>query len=245
MPKTILGLQLYSLRREFEADAEGTLRKVRGLGYEYIETAGDYGWSADRWKQLLAETGLKMAGAHVGPDALTTNLASTIKFQKAVGNHRYILGHIADEDKTVAGYARFGAVLNKAAQDLKSEGGEVSYHNHDFEFKPLGGTTGYDILLKETDPKLVHFEVDTYWVEKGGQDAAKFVADHADRIGIIHAKEIRRSDMSDQAVGDGDIDFGSIVTLAKARDWPVIVEYEGENALEVSRKSAAYLSKLI
>jgi sugar phosphate isomerase/epimerase len=245
MSKPILGLQLYSLRREFDADAEGTLRSVRGLGYNHVETAGDYGWSADRWKELLSETGLKVAGAHVGPEALTKDLASTIKFQKAIGNHRYILGYIADENRTEAGYARFGAILNKAAQDLRDEGGEVFYHNHDFEFKPVGATTGYDILLKETDPKLVRFEVDTYWVEQAGRDAAEFVEKHADRIGIIHAKEIRRSDKSDQAVGEGDIDFAPIIKLAQTKDWPLIVEFEGEDAVEACRKSAAYLSKLL
>jgi sugar phosphate isomerase/epimerase len=243
MPKPILGLQLYSLRREFDVDAEGTLRSVRGLGYEYVETAGDYGWSAERWQQLLSETGLKVAGAHVSPDSLTKDLAKTVKFQKALGNHRYILGYVADH--TVKGFSEAAALLNKGAQSLRDEGGEVFYHNHDFEFKPVGGTTGYDILLKETDPKLVRFEVDTYWVEQAGRDAAEFVAKHADRIGIIHAKEIRRSDKSDQAVGDGDIDFPAIIKLAQAKDWPLIVEYEGEEAVEVCRKSATYLSKLI
>ena len=243
MSKPILGLQLYSLRREFDADAEGTFRSVRGLGYDHVETAGDYGWSADKWKQLLAETGLKVAGAHVGQDSLTTELEKTVKFQKALGNHRYILGYVANH--TVAGFSEAAAILNKAGKDLQSEGGEVYYHNHDFEFKPVGGTTGYDILLKETDPKLVRFEVDTYWVEKGGHDAGEFVAKHADRIGIIHAKEIRRSDGSDQAVGEGDIDFISIIQLAKTKDWPLIVEFEGEDAVAAARKSASYLNKLI
>jgi sugar phosphate isomerase/epimerase len=244
MTKPILGLQLYSLRREFEADAEGTFRSVRGLGYEYVETAGDYGWSAEKWKELLQETGLKVAGAHVGGDSLTKDLAKTVEFQKALGNHRYIIGYVPEH--TAEGFAKAAAMMNKAAEQLRSEGGEVFYHNHDFEFKPISGTTtGYDILLKETDPKLVRFEVDTYWVEKGGHDAAEFVTKHADRIGIIHAKELRRSDKSDQAIGEGDIDFAPIVALAKTRDWPLIVEFEGEEAVTACRKSAASLSRLI
>ena len=243
MSKPILGLQLYSLRREFDADAEGTLRQVRGLGYEYIELAGTYGWSAERWNELLKETGLKVAGAHIGEPELTTHLDKTLEFQQAIGNHRFIVGWVPDRTKD--GYTRAAKFLNKAAADVRKHNGEVSYHNHDFEFLPLDGTTGYDVLLKETNPDLVHFEVDTYWVEQAGRDAAKFVKDHADRISIIHAKEIRRSDKSDQAIGEGDIDFPSIVTMAQEHDWPLIVEYEGEGAVESCRKSAAALSRLI
>ena len=240
-----LAIQLYSLRHEFEKDAEGTLRSVRGLGYGYIELAGTYGWSADKWKKLLAETGLKVVGAHMNPEELTTGLAKQIEFQKAIGNHRYILSSLSGEKHTVEGFTEAAKIMNAAAEKLKAEKGEVLYHNHDFEFQKLGGLTGYAILLKETDPKLVKFEVDTYWVEKGGMDAAEFVAEHANRIGTIHAKELRRADQSEAAAGGGDINFPAIVELARKHDWPVIVEYEGEDAPAVVKKSAAYLSGLI
>jgi sugar phosphate isomerase/epimerase len=243
MLKPILGLQLYSLRREFDADAEGTLRLIPGLGYEAIETAGTYNWTAARWKQLLAETGLKVVGAHIGD---LTDLAKQVEFQQALGNHRYILPYVPESNQSADGFRRVAATLNKAAQELRAYDGEVFYHNHDFEFKDLGGgLNGYDILLQETDPKLIRFEVDTYWVERAGRDAAQFVAAHADRIGIIHAKELRRSDQSDQAAGKGDIDFPSIISLAKQNNWPVIVEFEGEGAVASSRESAAYLKSLL
>ena len=243
MPKPILALQLYSLRREFEADAEGTLRKVRGLGYENVEFAGSYGWSIDRWQRLLAELGLKVVGAHAGEHELTADFAKTVEFQKAIGNHRYIVPWLPD--RTAEAYKRAAAFMNKAAKELREIGGEMLYHNHNFEFDDIGGTTGYEILMKETDPALVKFEVDTFWVEYSGMDAAKFLQTHADRIGIIHAKEIKRSTKKDLAVGQGDTNWPPILKLAGERNWPVVVEYEGEGAIEVCKQSADFLNAKI
>ena len=242
MHTPILGIQLYSLRREFEADAEGTLRRVRGLGYDYIETAGTYGWPVERWQELLAETGLRVAGAHL--NILNEDLEDQVKFQSALGNHRYVVPSLPVEQHTAAGFAQAAARMNEVGTALQRHQASLYYHNHFFEFKDFEGKTGFDILLAETDPALVSFEVDTYWVEKSGRAAGKFVERHALRIGMIHAKEFRRRDQSDQPAGEGDIDFPAIVSLSRENGWPLIVEYEGESAIEASRKSAAYLRSL-
>ena len=246
MSQPLLGIQLYSLRREFAADAEGTLRQIRSLGFDHIELAGTYDWSADRWKALLAETGLKVVGAHLGPKELAENLPAQIAFQQAVGNHRYILPYLPEEDRNLAGYRAAAALLNRTADAVQSIGGKVYYHHHDFEFQPLeGGVTGLDILFQETNPAKVSFEIDTYWVEKGGKNSYQFIADHASRIGMIHAKEIRLADKADVPAGKGDVNFASILSLAKAGAWPVVVEFEGEPAIPAVRESAGYLKGLI
>ena len=241
-----LGLQLYSLRREFEKDAEIALRGITALGYTAIETAGRYKWSTDQWIALLAETKLTVHGAHVGLESLEKDLASEVAFQKALGNHRLIIPWLAESYRTKKGYAVIAQQLNELARTLKAEGMELYYHNHNFEFEKLPeGGSGFDILLMETDPALVRFEVDTYWVERGGLNSRDFITANASRIGMIHAKELRKRDNSDVPAGQGDVDFRAILPLAKKHKWPIIVEFEGEGTPEAVASSARYLTPLL
>lgn len=246
MSKNILAVQLYSLRSEFEKNPEEALRKVRGLGYEYVEMAGTYGWSVEKWKELLAETGLKVVGAHIAQaPELLKNLEKEILFQSAIGNHNYGVPWLDDKKRTPEGFKETAAILNKIADGLKSVGGIVYYHNHDFEFKACGGTTGYDILIAETDPSKVFFQIDTYWVEHEGFKAVPTLTKYASRLRSIHAKEIVLKTKTDTVIGQGDIDFPGVVSLAKSKKLPLIVEYEGKDPLPTVKASGVYLSKLI
>lgn len=242
-----LGLQLWSLRKEFEQDAEGTLRGVPSLGIQAVELAGDYGWSADKWKTLLVETGLSVVGTHGGPDVFASEekLAELLPFWKAIGSTRAILAWLPEELRSAEGYKKAAADLNKAAKFLAPHGIKVLYHNHDFEFADLGGgKNGYDILLAETDPALVSFEVDAYWVQYAGMDAYAFFSQHASRIGAVHAKEMK-ADKTQTAAGEGVVNFPSILSLAKGAEWPVVVEYEADDAPAVVKRSAAHLRGIL
>ncbi|SDT90155.1 Sugar phosphate isomerase/epimerase [Verrucomicrobium sp. GAS474] len=239
-----LGLQLWSLRRECETDAEGTLRQVRALGFDGIETAGTYGWPLEKWRALLAETGLQVIGAHLGD--LFENLSEQMAFQGALGNRRYVVPWLDEKERSPEGYRKLAERLNRAGATLRSHGAELYYHNHDFEFADLGtgdGLTGYDILLKETDPAAVRFEVDTFWVARVGKDPLAFLRQNADRIGLVHAKQIRLAEKVEVRADLGDIDFVPIVALAREKGWPVVFEYEGEGAIEICRAGAAHLRR--
>jgi sugar phosphate isomerase/epimerase len=243
----ILGLQLHSLRRECAADPAAILRKVRGLGFDHVELAGTYGWTAAAWRALLDETGLRVIGLHLSHADFVERLPEWIEFSQAIGNARYVLGSLPEAERTADGYRRAAALLERAAATLQPLGGRVYYHHHAFEFADLGGATGLEILLRETDPNQVALEVDTHWVEKGGWDSYQFIAAHASRVGMIHARDIARADGSDRPPGQGDVNFPSILSLAKASAWPVIAEFGGTVAepLEAARASAAYLRGLV
>lgn len=248
MPLDDLALQLYSIRRETAADAQAGLRQVPGMGYNAVETAGDYGWSASQWKELLHELDLKIVGAHLGIEKFEgDDLAKTLEFQREVGNSRLIIPWIGQEYRSLEGWSRLGTKLNELGAKVHAEGFTLYYHNHDFEITPVeggDGKGGLELLMEATDPALVNFEVDTYWVEKGGRDAADFVETYIERIGMIHAKELRRSDGSDVPAGQGDIDFRRIIDLAIDRGTPVVVEFEGENAVPAVTEAATYLRSL-
>ena len=243
-----LFLQLYSLRRETGADAEGTLRLVRSLGYDGVELAGDYGWTADRWRALLDETRLAAVAAHVGLDALESGFYERLNFCRALGISRLVVPALDPELRTTAGYKDAARRLNETGQKLKGEGMTLGYHNHDFEFdalEPVGGPCGMEILLAETDPAFVCFEFDTFWLERAGQDAVAFIRRHEARVGLIHAKDLRKHDRADVPAGQGDVDFRTLLPLCTVRDWPVILEYEGGDALEAVRQGAAFLRPLL
>lgn len=239
--KPSLALQLYSLRRETAADPEATLRRVTSLGYDAVELAGDYGWPAAKWRDILAETKLAVVGVHSRYETFTGNLDTPLKFARDIGCPRLIIPWMPESLRTVAGYRDTAKLLNSVGRQCNDAGLQFLYHNHDFEFHPPGGI---DILIAETDPGLVAFEVDTFWVERAGRDARRFLTDHAGRIGAIHAKELRKRDNADVPAGQGDVDFKSIIPLARQHRWPVIVEYEADDALAAVAESARYLASL-
>jgi sugar phosphate isomerase/epimerase len=219
---------------------------VPSLGYDAVEMAGTYNWPADKWQELLAETKLAVVGGHGRYDELTQNLDVQIAFAKAVGSPRLVMSWMPESMRTVDGYRATARLLNSLGQRARAAGSQFFYHNHAFEFDRLpDGSCGMDILVRETDPTLIAFEIDTYWVERGGRDSRQFIEQHADRIGMIHAKELRKRDNADVPAGQGDVDFKFIIPLARQRGWPVVVEYEGDNAIASVTESARYLRTLM
>ena len=243
-----LYLQLYSLRHETAADAEGTVRRVPGLGFDGVELVGTYGWPADRWRALLDETGLKVIAAHVGLDTLEKDLPSHLTFYRALGTRRLVVTALPRAPQSSARYHDGARRLNAIGYNLAAEGFSLVYHNHSYEFEPLekdGAVCGLDLLLTETDPTLVRFEFDTFWLEAAGHDAVTFIRRHAARVALIHAKDLRKRDREDVPAGQGDVDFRTLVPLCSVNDWPVILEYERDNAIEAVRQGAHYLRELL
>jgi sugar phosphate isomerase/epimerase len=243
MQKT-LALQLYSLRHETATDPEGIVRRVPSLGFDSVEIVSTYGWSADYWKKMLAETKLTVVGAHVRLEALDTEWDAQTNFQRAIGNQRLVIPSLPKDWQTAEGFSEAAKRLNVLGQRARPEGFALHYHNHAYEFSPFAGDRcGMDILLAETDPQFLSLEVDTYWVERGGRNSREFIQENAPRIGTIHAKEFRH-DGRDVPAGQGDVDWKTIIPLARSHHWPIIVEYEADNALPAVAASASYLSSL-
>ena len=243
-----LFLQLYSLRHETAVDPEGTLRRVPGLGFDGVELIGNYGWSADRWRELLAETGLTVVAAHAGLESLEKDLDSHLEFNRALGNRRLVVTALSRSPQFQSRYHDGARRLNTIGRHSAAEGFSLVYHNHSYEFEPLEKSApgcGMDLLLAETDPALVHFEFDTFWLETAGRDAVTFIRQHADRVALIHAKDLRKRDRQDVPAGQGDVDFRTLLPLCSANDWPVILEYERGNAIEAVRQGAQYLRGLL
>jgi sugar phosphate isomerase/epimerase len=149
------------------------------------------------------------------------------------------------------------AKFNVAAVEAKKSGLKFAYHNHNFEFKDWGGgQTGFNIFLKETDPELVNFEMDIYWVVKAGQDPIKIIRENPGRIKLWHVKDMSsktapvyslEGEQQFTEVGSGIIDYPAIFKHRKEAGLEYFYVEQDQThipAFESIEKSFKYLKKL-
>ena len=206
-----LGLQLYTMRDLMERDVARTLEKVAAVGYREVEFTGYFGESPAGLRMLLDAVGLEAPSSHVSLEDLTKDPARTFDAAEVIGHRYLVVPSLDPEDRrSLDDYRRVAATLNRAAENASARGLRVGYHNHDFELAPIDGLLPYDVLLSETDPTLVYFEMDFYWMTRGGADPLAYFERHPGRFHLCHLKDMdRRSGMTD--VGAGRIDFRKIL----------------------------------
>src|SRR5215210_2742556 len=166
-----VGLQLYSLRAEFTRNVPATLEKVKSYGIKYVETAGTYGLSAPKFREMLKSNGLEAVSGHFPYDRYRDDLPAVVAEAKALGLKYAGNAWITHKDEFDEQEAREAAkVFNAAGKALKKEGIRFFYHVHGFEFEPHADGTLFDLLMRETDPDSVHYEMDVFWIVFPGQD---------------------------------------------------------------------------
>src|SRR5436189_2518621 len=241
-----IGLQLYTVRDEMKKDVEATIARVAATGYTEVEFAGYFGRAPRDLRALLDHNGLSSPSSHISlaPDQWRAALDAA-----AVVGHRYVvLAWIpAEERHTLDDYKLWAERLNRAGTEAKAAGLQFAYHNHDFEFAPLEGKLPYDVLLAETDPKLVQLEVDLYWITKGGQDTMASFARSPVRIAMDRVKDSAGPpDHRMVEVGAGKIDFKKIFAQSdQAGIKHYFVEHdEPADACAAIRASCESLSRL-
>ena len=220
-----IGIQLYSIKEDTSEDFFGTLRKVGEIGYDGVEFAGYFGASASDLKQVLADSGLKAAGSHLGMKILQDDIDSNIDYAKAIDCPALICPGFKVEAETEDFFKGIAHSFNQFGAKCDAAGLMFAYHIHGHEFVDVGGKTGMDIILAETDPSLVSFEPDTYWVERAGVDALQFYLDNKDRCTYVHFKDSEdRDEWHDVEIGDGIIDVAGIInaTDASVVKWYVV-----------------------
>ncbi len=243
-----VGLQLYTVRDLMKADLPGTLAKVAAIGYKEVEFAGYFGRTPAQIRDLLRRDGLTSPSTHLPFESLDTTWQKQLDDAKAVGHHWATIAYIAEEKrKTLDDWKRHAATFNRAAAQAKSAGLRFAYHNHDFEFKAIDGTRPYDILLKETDPSLVDFEMDLFWVVYGGANPIDLFNQYPKRFPLVHVKD--SSGLPDKKmvdVGQGTIDFRSIFAQGdKAGIKHYFVEHDQPaDPIATIRNSYKYLHAL-
>ena len=210
-----IGVQLYTVRSLMQEEFAGTLGAVAGAGYQEVEFAGYFDHSPEEVRTLLERVGLDAPAAHVPLAALSEDLAGTIATARAIGHRYLVCPWLAPEDRaSIERYKELAGLWNEVGQACRDAGLRFAYHNHDFEFEAIDGKLPFDVLLDETDPELVEFEIDLYWITKGGQDPLRYFERYPGRFSLCHVKDMDTSGaMVD--VGKGQIDFSAIFARAE------------------------------
>jgi sugar phosphate isomerase/epimerase len=259
--QTKIGLQLYTVRNEMAKDPKDTLAKVASQGYKTVETFGynDHKWFGLTAAELLAtlkEHGLTTPSGHTYPASMFLQSGwedkwkTAVEDAKLVGQEYIVIPWLEEQyRKSADNFKKIATSLNKAGEICKKSGMKLAYHNHDFEFAPVDGQTGFDIYLKETDPKLVSFELDIYWATKAGKDPIALFQKYPGRFAMWHVKDMDKTPKKFfTEVGNGIIDYKKIFNYAKLSGMKYFfVEQDvcPGPPLESTAKSAAYLQKIL
>lgn len=185
-----VALQLYSVRDELEADFEGTVRKVKELGYDGVEFAGLYGKSAAEVKAIVEQVGVVPVSAHVSLDELLSDISSVVATYKEIGCEYIAVPYLPEDRRPgTEGFERTIEDIKTIADECNRQGVKLLYHNHDFEFAKLDGKYALDILYSEVTADRLQTEIDTCWVGVAGEDPAAYVVKYSGRAPVVHLKD--------------------------------------------------------
>ncbi|MBD0280455.1 MAG: sugar phosphate isomerase/epimerase [Flavisolibacter sp.] len=237
-PQTLTGVQLYSVRDDMKNDLMGTLQKLSKMGYRYVEHANYqnrkfYGYSASEFKKILNDLGLQMPSGHTvmrqqhwdeNAKDFTTEWKNTVE-DAAILGQQYVISPWLDESfrKNEDELLRFMEVFNKSGELCKKSGMLFGYHNHDFEFNTLiNGKKMYDVILKNTDPKLVIHQIDIGNMYGVGGRAGEIIKQYPGRFQSMHVKNEIKSAKGEMEGGyessildKGVINVKEIIDLGK------------------------------
>lgn len=245
-----IGIQLYAVRGEMRRDFEGTLRRLADIGYREVEFAGYYDRSPAELRAILDRHGITAPSTHIGYDALTAAGWERVLDDAAARGHAFVTVPWLPVGVrgTVESWRAVARRFNQIARAARDRGLRFAYHNHEFEFTPVGGIVPFDLLLRETDPALVSFQMDLYWVVKGGGDPLAYMRAHPGRFSMLHVKDSSGPPAHAQVdVGRGTIDFAAILRLATDQQAlrHVFVEHDQpDDAMAFARSSFDYLKSL-
>jgi len=243
-----LGLQLYTVRAALERDFEGTLARVARAGYRSVELAGTYGRSGADLRAILERHGLVASSIHMSLGAIERDPDHVMQDATSAGCEYVVVPHLRPDERTsLDAYRRIAKRLNQAAGLAAQRNLRFGYHNHDFEFQPLERRLPYDLLLDDTDPALVHIELDVYWMKRAGQDPLVYFRRWPGRVRLVHLKDIAPAPAYDIVdVGAGTIDWRELIDEGLAsgvHHWIVEHDNPGE-PMQSIRRSFHFVSRL-
>jgi sugar phosphate isomerase/epimerase len=241
------GIQLYTVRRLAAADLGGTLERLGKIGFKEVELAGYYNHTAAEFRDLLKRNGLVAPSGHIALELIENDPAKTFDDAHTVG-HQWITvpslprGKRESEDD----WKRIAAQFNGAATRAKAAGFRLAFHNHTDVIKPVNGLVPIDVLMRETDPSLVSYEMDVYWAVSGGGDPLALLAKYPGRFRMLHIKDGRPpySDASQTDLGQGAIDFKPILARAKGIEHYFIESDSAADPMAFAASGHRYLANL-
>ena len=265
-----VALQVYSVRENAKNDLKGTLEKIKEMGYAGVEFAGLYNYTPKEVKEMCESVGIVPVSAHVSVEEMI-NRPEVFDDYKYIGCKYIVIPYLLPEQRPEGGdFRAFIEQKAKVAAKLSKEHGiQLLYHNHDFEFATLDGEYGLDILYKEIPADELKTELDTCWVNIGGEDPSEYILKYSGRAPVVHLKDFfgeksddmyelvgierkapkRPSNFDFRPVGYGTQDWKKIIGAAEkaGTEWLVVEQDNpsmGLTPMECAEKSREYLKSI-
>lgn len=250
-----LGYQLYSVRDQMSKDPIATLKALKAMGYQDFETYGFdaasntiYGLKPLQFKSILTDLNLSVSSGHYNfsalmdkPDDQLSHYVDSCIEAALIMENAYITWPFLDEAyRNAEGYVKLGKKLSFIGRQISHAGLGFAYHNHGYEFADLGGRTGFDIIVDQTPPEDVKFQMDMYWVmHQGKTTPKKLVEQHPGRFVMWHIKDMDKVSRDYTELGNGAIDYHHVLPDPKTSGLHYFYLEQGGNYAQNSMQSAA------
>ena len=218
-----LGVQLYTVRKIVEANLPTLLKQIQSIGYQQVETfTGLYTQPAPELRHMIDDAGLSVPSGHFDYNGF----AEKLDYAKQLGVNWMVCPALPQSNRSSwEGFRDAAKQFNQWGKQCRDLGMRFAFHNHDFEFKSMNGKPGYDVLLQESDPDLVFYEMDCYWVAQAGLDPVEMLKRLGRRVRMLHLKDrlpgfppsndTGPSSAHFTEVGHGNIDWKAILDTAQ------------------------------
>lgn len=262
LPKHKIGLQLFSVRDAMAKDPKGTLIALKEMGYEDFETYGFdpetatiYGYPVAVFKSILDELGLTTTSGHYGfaglmeasPEEVSAYVTKCIAAAKTLESPYLTWPFVLEGYRNPAGFVRLAKLLNQIGQQVTEVGLGFAYHNHGYEFEDWGGTTGYNIILENTNPDWVKLQLDVFWALHSGKTPKELVAAQPGRYVMWHIKDMHKESRDYTEMGQGSIDYKSMLPDPKTSGLQYYYIEQGGNfavnSMESAKTSICYVKE--
>lgn len=248
------GLQLWSLRNDLPKNPKGVLKQVAEFGYNQIESfEGEkgifWGMTNKEFKSYVSGLGMQIVSSHCD---FRKDFERKAAEAGEIGM-KYLIAPYLGPQKSIYDFKKAADEFNKCGEICKKNGLKFAYHNHDYSFKKIDGEVPIDVMLKNTNPSTVFFELDIYWAVTAGVNPADYFTKHKNRFTLCHVKDrMKNAVATDQnsscVLGEGVIDYAPILKVAKANGMQYFVveqeRYDTATPLESVKKDAVYMKKL-
>lgn len=235
-PSMPIGLQLYTVTKNMEADPEGTLKRIAEIGYKELESAstklgGYYGSTAKEFAAKAKGLGLSWKAHHItgGPSKVAAGAKPPVgpPSKNLRDNYQEVVNAVAEAGvsylvcsstpiETLDEIKQSIEVFNKTGEACKKAGIGFAFHNHWKEFELVGGKVPYEMFLSEVSADLMKFELDLGWATKSGTDPLELFKKHPGRFPLWHVKDLNRVTQKPVEIGAGYVDLKRIFDASKS-----------------------------
>ena len=248
------GIQLWSVRDDLGKDPKGVLKQLASYGYKQIESFEGakgmfWGMTNTEFKTYMDELGMKIVASHCD---INKDFEKKAADAAAIGM-KYLICPWKGPQKDIDAFKKFADEFNQKGEICKKNGIRFAYHNHDYSFVTMNGEMGQDVMMKNTDPKLVDFELDMYWVVAGGQDIVTWLNKYPRRFRLCHVKDRKKGATATEkdasvVVGTGSIDYPKILKAARKQGMEYYIieqeKWEGTTPMGAAQANASYMKTL-